>query len=76
MCRRYVDTARHEIFHGPNRAISKKYGMWIDVCPRCHVEIHKSDNINYRSLKEEAQRKFEMRWGHKRFMDLIMRNYL
>ena len=40
LCGEVGDTARHEIFRGTNRANSKKYGLWVAVCPRCHKRLH------------------------------------
>lgn len=76
ICGYVGDTARHEIFHGPNRQISKRLGTWISVCPACHSRIHQGDNTEYLWLKEAAQRLAELKIGHRRFMELIGRNYL
>lgn len=76
ICKRVGDTARHEIFHGPNRQISKRLGAWISVCPACHSKIHAGDNTEYRWLKEAAQRLLEIEMGHWGYMAWIGRNYL
>ena len=70
------DTARHEIYPGPNRQISKKLGAWISVCPACHTRIHKEINGEYLWLKEAAQRLLELKMGHWGYMQWIGRNYL
>ena len=72
------DTARHEILHGANRSISKRFGLWIAVCPRCHANIHAEDNGSYLYLKEEAEERF-LREYNKDVADFIAifgRNYL
>ena len=69
------ETARHEIFGASNREFSKKLGMWINVCPRCHSLIHQNP-LDYIPLKEEGQRIFEREYGHERFMAVFSRNYL
>lgn len=76
ICKRVGDTARHEIFHGPNRQISKRLGAWISVCPACHSKIHAGDNTEYLWLKESAQRLLEIKIGHREYMRRIGRNYL
>lgn len=50
---------RHEVFHndmgGKTRDNSKKYGLWISVCPVCHARIHRQPKANL-ELKRRAQR--------------------
>ena len=47
ICGREVETARHEIFHGPYRKTSKALGLWVNVCPACHQRIHECrDGLN------------------------------
>lgn len=43
LCGNITDTNRHELFRGTNRANSKKYGLWIALCPRCHRLAHKHE---------------------------------
>ena len=43
-CGMYRETARHEIFGGSRRAASKALGLWVNVCPACHDEIHHGKN--------------------------------
>ena len=35
---------RHEVFHndfgGKTRDKAKAYGLWLNVCPKCHDDIH------------------------------------
>ena len=40
LCGSQGDLVRHEVFHGPNRLKSKRYGCWITLCPMCHMSIH------------------------------------
>lgn len=84
-CGLHTDTARHEILHGPNRKNSKKYGCWINVCPKCHELIHKEDNGEYLFYKEASQQLFECyRYlkgeseddARREWMALFGRNYL
>ena len=75
VCGREVQTARHEVFYGPDRENSKALGMWADVCPPCHAKIH-ADAEAYTWLKAAAQLQFEKEFGHERFMAVFGRNYL
>lgn len=40
ICGKHGDLVRHEVFHGPNRLKSKRWGCWVQLCPMCHMEIH------------------------------------
>lgn len=74
LCKAVCDTARHEVFYGvSNRVFSKKLGMWVDLCPKCHKVAHMRNAVD---LKIQGQRLFERQYGHQRFMGVFMRNYL
>lgn len=46
---------RHEIFHGTAlREKSKKYGLWVTLCPDCHRLAH-SDRAIAKGLKVTAE---------------------
>lgn len=75
ICRAVTETARHEIYGAANRVFSKKLGMWINICPRCHSLVHLNP-LDYTPLKEEGQRIFEREYGHERFVAIFSRNYL
>lgn len=75
-CGAVTDTARHEVFGASNRDNSKRYGLWINVCPPCHDEIHKDSNGRYLFLKVTAQRKFQKAYPGKDFLTIFGRNYL
>lgn len=59
LCGYVGDTARHEIWHGPNRERAKQDGLWLALCPRCHGKVHAEDNGKYKFLKEAAQALWE-----------------
>ena len=41
LCHCVGDTARHEVYHGTGtRSLSKRYGLWVNLCPACHAEVH------------------------------------
>lgn len=60
VCGSNCETARHEVYEGNGtRALSKRYGLWINICPSCHQYIHehpKSDKAV--DLKDDARAAF------------------
>ena len=56
LCYKGGDLARHEIFHGAFRNRSKKYGLWVNLCPACHDRLHFSGGKTDLLMKEHAQR--------------------
>lgn len=60
-CDRMGDLARHEVFHGSNRAKSKELGLWVCLCPECHTKLHAKDASLDWQLKLMGQR-YAMAW--------------
>lgn len=75
VCGIHQETARHEIFYGPNRSASKREGMWVNVCPSCHRIIHANPD-EFVVLKETGQRTFEVWKPRAEFVRIFGRNYL
>lgn len=41
LCHTERQTVRHEIYMGAGeRSLSKRYGLWVNICPACHQEVH------------------------------------
>ena len=78
VCGRGGDLARHEVFFGSNRERSKELGLWINVCPECHAEIHQKDKSLDRGIKEIAQMKAmdHYGWDKKEFRQHFGKNWL
>ena len=76
----YCGTERHEIFPKHNRDNSKRYGLWIAVCPMCHrlgeKNCHNESEGEFRYLREEAQQLFEEEYPDKDFLAIFGKNYL
>ena len=57
---------RHEVFHndmgGRTREKSKRYGLWISVCPVCHARAQYKADIAL-ALKKRAQRMAMNKYG-------------
>ena len=71
------DLARHEIFNGYNRQKSKALGLWVNLCPRCHMDLHEHP-ADYRWLKQQAQMKAMKAhdWTVEEFRNEFGKNYL
>ena len=69
---------RHEVFHGPYRATSKAFGLWLNVCPHCHYLIHNGDGKLDKFLKENAQKKAmeRYRWTEDDFRQRFGKSYV
>lgn len=81
---------RHEVYGGPNRQISIKYGFQVDLCPEIHRRFHNPETeedfnrIEY--WQKRCQREFEEKLVYKlgmrpkearlAFVGLIGKNYL
>lgn len=78
LCGRSGDTCRHEVFYGTaNRANSKKYGTWVNICPRCHNEVHNDPNRRLDAyLKINAQWWFEQAYSRDEFVKVYGRSWL
>ena len=77
ICYRGGDLARHEIFHGAYRSNSKRFGLWLNLCPECHRAIH-SEAYKDRLLKMDGQ-KMAMEyygWSVQEFRRRFGKNYL
>ena len=74
-------TDRHHIFMGKAyRPKSDKYGLTVYLCKECHQGtsgVHgKNGHKLDLELKQIAQREFEKRYGHEKFMEVFGKNYL
>ena len=69
--------ARHEVFHGSNRKKSKELGLWVHLCPSCHMRLHGQDAQIDRSLKTIGQKRAEAYygWNAPQFMQRFGKNY-
>nr|DAE98347.1 MAG TPA: hypothetical protein [Caudoviricetes sp.] len=69
----------HHVFGGPNRKNSEKYGLKAYLCHNHHIygpeAVHNNAEIRH-ELQRIAQREFEKRYGHTKFMEVFGRNYL
>ena len=70
----------HEVFFGTaNRKKSIEWGLYVPLCPEHHNMSNKGVHFNKTldtKLKKYAQKKFEEKHGHEKFMEVIGKNYL
>lgn len=70
--------ARHEIFHGANRQKSKRLGLWVHLCPTCHMNLHQKNAESDRRLKMIGQQvaMSTYGWTTDGFIKAFGKNYL
>lgn len=73
------DLHRHHIFGGSLRAASEKWGCWVYLRADWHncsnYGVHFDPELSL-MLKRECQQKFEELYGHDKFMEVFIKNYL
>ncbi len=80
LCGSQTDLEWHHVMHGTaNRQIADKYGLALWLCHSCHEELHSSKETIWRDIDKGlmayAQRKFEEKYDHAKWMQLFMKNY-
>ena len=69
----------HHVFGGANRPHSHEYGLVVYLCPYHHNMSDNSVHFNPKmreDLQAYAQRKFEEKHGHEKFMSIFHKNYI
>ena len=80
LCGRYAQTEEHHIFGGPNRTLSEKYGLKVELCLECHQfgkhAVHK-DQAVMEELHRQGQEAFEIQTGSReQFRKIFGRSWL
>ena len=79
LCGSTVGLESHHIFFSALRPIADKYGLKVWLCAYHHRDqkhgAHGNREVDL-FLKREAQKAFEKKHGHEKFMEIIKRNYL
>lgn len=70
----------HHCIHGTaNRKLSEKYGLKVYLCADCHrtgkLAVHKNFFTDLK-IKQIAQKTFEYKYSHEKFMEVFKKNYL
>ena len=83
LCGRKGSTEEHHIFGGPNRQLSEKFRLKVDLCTECHrtgeyaVHDSKHSKETKEKLHQDGQRAFEWYWGSREeFREIFGKNYL
>lgn len=68
---------RHEIYGSSNRQKSKRLGLWVTLCRRCHEDAHGYNSVMI-ALKQAGQSVAMQTygWTTEQFIKEIGRNYL
>ena len=75
ICGRQTETARHEIYGGKNRQVSKREGFWVNLCPDCHARVHRYNDFATAALKEACEAVYEQSHSKTHFSSLHLREY-
>lgn len=71
---------RHHVMHGTaNRAKAEEWGLWVWLCHGHHTGGKESVHMNREAdleLIQTAQRAFEERYSHEKWMEEFGKNYL
>lgn len=71
---------KHHVIYGRgNRAKSEHYGLTVYLCQPHHTAALEGVHFNAErdlELKKYAQKAFEARYGHEKFMEEFGKNYL
>lgn len=73
ICGRETETARHEIFYGEGeRKLSKLFGLWVNLCPECHAEVHEDKRTGKgKRLAEDGKAAFISRYSEALFIKVF-----
>lgn len=69
----------HHIFTNANRPASHTWGLVVYLCPYHHNMSNNSVHFNSKmrdDLQAFAQKKFEEKYGHDKFMEIFHKNYI
>lgn len=78
-CRRARLEEHHAVLGNPGRKLSEHYGLKVYLCAQHHREgpeaVH-NNKANLRLVQQEAQKAFEKKHTHEKWMEAFGRNYL
>lgn len=73
LCGKSGVTEIHHIYNGPFRARSDINDFVMEVCPKCHREIHESDLCG--QIKVSFQKSWERTHSHEEWMRVMGRSW-
>ena len=74
-CGRTGTLHHHHCLHGSRRKKADKYGLIVYLCPHCHSQLHDL-GVGDLFLEKKAQKYFEEKYGHEKWMKEFGKNYL
>lgn len=75
LCGRTGHLEKHHCLHGIRRKAADKYDLTAWLCSDCHRLLH-DKGIADRKMQQAAQRCFEAKYGHDKFMEVFGKNYI
>ena len=79
LCKAQGQTIRHEVFYGVGeRTLSKRYGLWVNICTACHSEVHADyEGEKAETLRRDAEAAF-IAQGYPRseFIRIFVKGYI
>lgn len=79
LCHTEGQTVRHEIYMGTGeRTLSKRYGLWVNLCTGCHGEVHaEPKGEKAAKLDKDAEAAF-LASGHteEEFIEVFRKGYI
>lgn len=75
ICGAYGRMDIHHMLPGCRRHIAEKYGLTVHVCRICHGLIH-DEGLYLGQLERQAEMAFVLKYGYKRWVDEVNKNYL
>ena len=67
----------HHCLHGVGkRKLADKYGLTVWLRHDIHMLLHDKDKELDRQLEQDAQRAFEKKYSHDKWMEVFGKNYL
>lgn len=72
-----INLDKHHCMHGgANRKLAEKYGLWVWLRHDIHMRLHDEDKELDRQLEQDAQRAFEKKYSHEKWMQMFRKSYL
>lgn len=77
VCGSFRDIEIHHCIHGTsNRKNADKYGLTVPLCKTCHMGLHDRDTNIDLTIKRLAQKKFEEKYNHEKWLEVFGKSYL
>ena len=75
LCGSRNNLQKHHCHHGIRRKAADRFDLCVWLCAHCHQLLH-DKGLHDRDLQMVAQKHFEMKYGHEKWMEIFGKNYL